>query len=63
MAIVDGEGLIYIRDRIKDMIISGGENISPAEIEHVILGQVGRVGVHTTKLQKLSLTYYTHNPH
>ena len=41
VAIVDGEGFIYIRDRIKDMIISGGENIYPAEIENVILGHSG----------------------
>jgi acyl-CoA synthetase (AMP-forming)/AMP-acid ligase II len=28
------EGYIYIQDRVKDMIISGGENIYPAEIEN-----------------------------
>ena len=35
---MDGEGYIYIKDRIKDMIISGGENIYPAEIEAVLAG-------------------------
>ncbi len=37
VAVVDDEGFIYIQDRIKDMIISGGENVYPAEIENVIL--------------------------
>ena len=32
------EGYIYIQDRVKDMIISGGENIYPAEIENALLG-------------------------
>lgn len=32
----DEEGYIYIVDRAKDMIISGGENIFPAEIEKII---------------------------
>ena len=38
VAIVDKDGYVYIHDRIKDMIISGGENIYPAEIENVLLG-------------------------
>ncbi len=38
LAIMDEEGFVYIQDRKKDMIISGGENIYPAEIENVILG-------------------------
>jgi len=44
---IDSEGYLYIRDRIKDMIISGGENIYPAEIESVIIGMpgVGEVAV------------------
>lgn len=33
---VDDEGFIYVVDRKKDMIISGGENIYPAEIEEVL---------------------------
>jgi fatty-acyl-CoA synthase len=32
----DEDGYIYVVDRIKDMIISGGENIYPAELEHVL---------------------------
>ncbi|MEW6213219.1 MAG: fatty acid--CoA ligase [Acidobacteriota bacterium] len=32
----DEEGYLYIHDRLKDMIISGGENIYPAEVESVI---------------------------
>ena len=32
----DADGCIFIRDRYKDMIVSGGENIYPAEIEHVL---------------------------
>ena len=33
---IDADGYIYISDRVKDMIISGGENIYPAEIERVL---------------------------
>jgi O-succinylbenzoate-CoA ligase len=38
VAVIDDEGFIFIQDRTKDMIISGGENVYPAEIENVILG-------------------------
>jgi fatty-acyl-CoA synthase len=33
----DAEGYYYIVDRKKDMYISGGENVYPAQIEHVLL--------------------------
>jgi long-chain acyl-CoA synthetase len=35
---MDEEGYVYIHDRVKDMIISGGENIYPAEVESAIYG-------------------------
>jgi fatty-acyl-CoA synthase len=33
---LDAEGFLYLTDRIKDMIISGGENIASSEVERVI---------------------------
>jgi long-chain acyl-CoA synthetase len=36
MARIDEDGYIYVADRKKDMIISGGENIYPTEVEEVI---------------------------
>lgn len=38
---IDEEGCIYIVDRYKDMYISGGENVYPAEIEQVIFQLAG----------------------
>jgi acyl-CoA synthetase (AMP-forming)/AMP-acid ligase II len=38
VAYLDDEGFVYICDRKKDMIISGGVNIYPAEIEAVLYG-------------------------
>ncbi len=34
---VDEEGYLFIRDRIKDMVITGGENVYPAEVENAVL--------------------------
>jgi o-succinylbenzoate---CoA ligase len=34
---IDEEGFLYVRDRIDDMIVSGGENVVPAEVEEVLL--------------------------
>jgi len=35
---MDEDGYLYIQDRIKDMIISGAENVYPAEVENAIHG-------------------------
>ncbi|MCK5574258.1 MAG: fatty acid--CoA ligase, partial [Sphingomonadales bacterium] len=47
---LDEEGYLYIVDRVKDMIISGAENIYPVEVEKVLAGHdavvdVGVIGV------------------
>jgi acyl-CoA synthetase (AMP-forming)/AMP-acid ligase II len=47
---MDKDGYLYIHDRIKDMIISGGENIYPAEVESAIcdhpdVAEVAVIGV------------------
>ena len=41
MGYVDREGYLYIADRRSDMVISGGVNIYPAEIEAALLGMPG----------------------
>lgn len=47
VAVRDKDGYYYIVDRWKDMFISGGENVYPAEVENVIyqLPQVGEAAV------------------
>jgi len=44
---VDAEGFVYIVDRWKDMYISGGENVYPAEVENVLyqLPQVAEAAI------------------
>jgi acyl-CoA synthetase (AMP-forming)/AMP-acid ligase II len=37
----DADGYLYIHDRVKDMIISGGENIYPAEVENILMKHPG----------------------
>ena len=34
---IDDEGFLYVEDRLGDVIVSGGENVLPAEIEEVLL--------------------------
>jgi long-chain acyl-CoA synthetase len=33
---LDADGYVYLHDRVKDMIVSGGENVYPAEVENVV---------------------------
>ncbi|MGH9026995.1 MAG: AMP-binding protein [Acidimicrobiia bacterium] len=47
---LDADGYLYLSDRVKDMIISGGENVYPAEVENVLMSHrdvadVGVIGV------------------
>ncbi|WND39647.1 long-chain fatty acid--CoA ligase [Streptomyces sp. BB1-1-1] len=37
VARIDADGFAYIVDRVKDMFVSGGENVYPAEVEDVLL--------------------------
>jgi long-chain acyl-CoA synthetase len=38
---MDNEGYLYIYDRLKDMIITGGENVYSAEVENAVASHVG----------------------
>lgn len=38
---MDANGFFFVHDRVKDMIVSGGENVYPAEVENAILGCPG----------------------
>ncbi|MFK7977981.1 MAG: fatty acid--CoA ligase [Halioglobus sp.] len=47
---LDEDGYLYIHDRVKDMIISGGENVYPAEVEdalysHPAVADVAVIGI------------------
>jgi long-chain acyl-CoA synthetase len=47
---VDDEGFLFLTDRVKDMIVSGGENVYPIEVEEVLaqhpdVGDVAVIGV------------------
>jgi acyl-CoA synthetase (AMP-forming)/AMP-acid ligase II len=51
---LDDDGYLFIHDRVKDMIISGGENVYPAEVESAIYGhpdvlEVAVIGVPDAK--------------
>ena len=37
----DADGFLYLHDRVKDMIVSGGENVYPAEVENVLMKHPG----------------------
>ena len=38
---LDSDGYVFIHDRVKDMIVSGGENVYPAEVENVLMAHPG----------------------
>ncbi|MBQ7603716.1 MAG: acyl--CoA ligase [Clostridia bacterium] len=59
MAMQDSEGFIYLVDRKKDVIISGGENIYPVQIEdfissHPDVKDVAVIGLHDNRLGEIA---------
>ncbi len=51
---LDEEGFLFLTDRVKDMIVSGGENVYPAEVENAIashpaVAEVAVIGVPSDK--------------
>ncbi|MDF2945338.1 MAG: menE [Bacillales bacterium] len=63
---IDNEGFLYVLDRRKDLIISGGENIYPAEIEAVIgshpeVIEVGVTGIRDDKWGQVPVAFYVSN--
>ena len=39
---IDARGFVFLVDRVKDMIVTGGENVYSAEVENVDLSASGR---------------------
>lgn len=63
----DAEGYLYIEDRLKDMYISGGENVYPAEIENVLYGhsaiaEVAVIGVPDAKWGEVGCAIVVQQP-
>ncbi|TFB13792.1 o-succinylbenzoate--CoA ligase [Filobacillus milosensis] len=62
MGYLDQDGFLYVVDRRKDLIISGGENIYPAEIESILSGldgikEVGVVGKEDVKWGQVPVAF------
>ncbi|MGJ3237335.1 MAG: acyl-CoA synthetase [Anaerolineae bacterium] len=65
---VDEDGCIYIVDRYKDMYISGGENVYPAEVEQVIfqldgVADVGVIGIPHERWGECGMAVVVTAPH
>ncbi len=65
---VDADGFVYIVDRKKDMILSGGQNIYPADIEavmlqHAAVAEVAVIGVPSEKWGETPLAVVVLRPH
>ena len=63
----DADGYFWVHDRKKNMIISGGENVYPAEVERVLLehpdvADVGVVGAPDPKWQEVPVAYVLLRP-
>jgi len=64
VAYLDGDGFLFIVDRIKDLVIRGGENIGCGEVEaalleHPLIQEASVYGVPDTRLgEEVGATYY-----
>ena len=64
---LDEEGYLYLKDRIKDMVVSGGENIYPVEVENAIahheaVADVAVIGVPDDKFGEALLAFVVLKP-
>ncbi len=62
--ICDEDGYLYLVDRKKNMFISGGENVYPAEVEKVLrqyesISEVAVIGIPDEKWGEVGLAYYS----
>ena len=67
MARMDSEGFIYLVDRKKDVVISGGENIYPVEVEDVLQSHpkvydVGIIGIPDERLGEIAVAIIDPKP-
>lgn len=67
MAKEDGDGFIYLVDRKKDLVITGGENIYPVEVENAIhkhpgVYDVGVIGIPDERLGEIALAVIDPKP-
>ena len=63
----DKAGYVYIHDRVKDMIVSGGENVYPAEVEnalmkHPAVGDVAVIGIPHDRWGEVPLAIVVRKP-
>lgn len=65
---LDEEGFLFVQDRRKDLIISGGENIYPAEIEGILLSHpqihdAGVIGIKDDKWGQVPVAFVLKKGH
>jgi acyl-CoA synthetase (AMP-forming)/AMP-acid ligase II len=64
---MDQEGYLYLKDRLKDMVVSGGENIYPVEVENAIakhdaVADVAVIGIPDDKFGEALLAFVVLKP-
>lgn len=64
---MDEEGYLYLKDRLKDMVVSGGENIYPVEVENAVakhesIADVAVIGVPDDKFGEALLAFVVLKP-